>query len=117
MALTAATVAGAVGVLILAGNIKLSAIAMAFYGAGNGIIWIARGPLPLSLFRAERYPAIMGRLARPSSFAQAAAPMMGGMLIASQGSHVTVLVLFALAAINVLLALANLVIVRQAHQA
>ena len=44
------------------------------YGGGYGIMWIARGTLPLALFGAERYATLIGRLAFPSLIVQALAP-------------------------------------------
>jgi hypothetical protein len=50
-------------------------VAMALYGAGNGIMTIARGTLPLALFGAHGYGARIGRIARPALIAQASAPI------------------------------------------
>jgi len=61
-----------------------------FYGAGIGLESIARATLPLSLFGPTDYAPIMGRLARPSFFAQAAAPSIGAFLI-EHGSPETAL--------------------------
>jgi hypothetical protein len=57
--------------------------------------------VPLSLFGAEGYALLMGRLATPALIAQALAPSAGALLMEHAGAHAT---LEALA----LLALANL---------
>lgn len=75
--LLAATSATAAGLMLLAAS-GWPALALMLYGAGNGVFSIARGALPMALFGPERYPRIMGRLARPSLVAQAAAPPGGG---------------------------------------
>jgi MFS family permease len=41
------------------------ALAVILYAAGNGIGSIAKGTLPLALFRPTRYPVLMGRLGLP----------------------------------------------------
>ena len=50
------------------------ALTILIYGGGYGIMWIARGTLPLALFGPERYATLMGRLAFPSLIVQALAP-------------------------------------------
>jgi predicted MFS family arabinose efflux permease len=71
-------------VLILAGFPVISA-ALVLYGAGIGLESIARGTLPLAVFGADDYPAIMGRIARPSLVAQAVAPTIAAGLIDASG--------------------------------
>lgn len=44
-------------------------LALALYGAGNGIGSIAKGTLPLALFGPEGYASLIGRLAMPSLLA------------------------------------------------
>ena len=46
-----------------------------FYGAGNGLLTITRGTLPLVLFDHRSYGSLTGRLAAPSFFFSAAAPV------------------------------------------
>jgi len=46
------------------------------FGGANGLVTIARGALPLSLFGASGYGRLMGRLAGPWLLMQAAAPMI-----------------------------------------
>ncbi|MEA5162231.1 MFS transporter [Cereibacter johrii] len=109
--LLAATTATAAGLMLLAAS-GWPALALMLYGAGNGVFSIARGALPMALFGPERYPRIMGRLARPSLVAQAAAPLLGAGLIALAGAEGTLAVLAGIAATN--LALAALLLHRTA---
>ena len=81
------------------------AIAIIFYGAGNGIGSVARGTLPLTLFGAERYPALMGRLAFPILMAMALSPYAGALAFRTGGASFTLAILFGLAATNVVLVL------------
>lgn len=94
----------AVGLILLALNLQLPALAMILYGAGNGVFSIARGALPLALFGPDRYPALMGRFARPALLAQAGAPVFGGALLSVLGPGGTLAVIAALGLINFALA-------------
>ncbi|NJM93201.1 MAG: MFS transporter [Rhodospirillaceae bacterium] len=67
----------ALGLGLLWAHLPLTALTLVFYGAGIGLESIARATLPLVLFGADNYAPIMGRLARPSLIAQAAAPSIG----------------------------------------
>jgi hypothetical protein len=80
----------------------LTALAIILYGAGNGILSIAKGALPLATFGVERYARVMGQLARPSLLAQALAPALIAWLITDGDPQVPQLVLAALAGGNVL---------------
>ena len=62
-------------VLLLAIGPGAAIAAMAVYGAGNGIMTIARGTLPLALFGPHGYGARIGRIAQPALIAQALAPI------------------------------------------
>jgi hypothetical protein len=79
-------------------------LSLVLYGAGNGIYSIAKGALPLALFGAERYPSIMGRLARPHLVAQAIGPTVGTLLLSALGVELTLTALAGLAAANLALA-------------
>lgn len=61
-------------------------IAVAIYGAGNGLMTIARGTLPLAVFGPYRYGERMGLLARPMLIAQACAPVLTALLLDAAGS-------------------------------
>jgi hypothetical protein len=93
----------AVGLLLLAGHFSILILVILLYGAGYGISWIGRGTLPLALFGPIRFPRLMGKLAFPSLIVQAAAPSLGALLIQASGADVTIVVLTALALINVVL--------------
>ncbi|SDL42826.1 MFS transporter [Paracoccus chinensis] len=94
----------AAGLILLALDLQFPALAMILYGAGNGVFSIARGALPLALFHPERYPALMGRLARPALLAQAAAPVLGGAMVGMLGPGAALAIVAALALITFALA-------------
>ena len=77
-----------------------------FHGSGNGILTIARGTLPLSIFGSQNFAYRLGLLGAPSRMAQAAAPLAFGLLIDAIGSKVLIvssaLSLAALAALFLL---------------
>jgi predicted MFS family arabinose efflux permease len=93
----------AAGLLMLAGGFPILMLTILIYGAGYGISWIGRGTLPLALFGPVRFPRLMGRLAFPSLIVQALAPSAGAVLIDAQGAEITVVVLTALALVNLAL--------------
>jgi len=92
-------------ILALAGGGAASVFAI-FHGAGNGILTIARGTLPLAIFGPENYGYRLGIIGAPARMAQAAAPLVFGLLIDSMGSRVLIvssaLSLVALAALFLL---------------
>ena len=61
-----------------------------FHGAGNGILTIARGTLPLAIFGPENYGYRLGIIGAPARLAQAAAPLAFGLLIDRMGSGVLI---------------------------
>lgn len=63
--------------LALAGISTLPAAAFAImFGVSNGLITIARGTVPLTMFGAAGYGRLVGRLAGPWLAMQAAAPLV-----------------------------------------
>lgn len=88
------------GLALLLFGFPLLALSIVIYGAGYGIMWIARGTLPLALFGPDRYARLMGRLALPSLVVQALAPSAGALLLDWSGSDSTMATLAALALIN-----------------
>src|SRR5689334_12159619 len=76
------------------------------HGAGNGILTIARGTLPLAIFGPENYAYRLGLIGAPSRICQALAPLAFGLLIEPMGQWVVVvsagLCLAALVALTVL---------------
>jgi len=77
-----------------------------FHGAGNGILTIARGTLPLAIFGPENYGYRLGLVGAPARLAQAAAPLAFGLLIDVMGAKILIvssaLSLSALAALLLL---------------
>ncbi len=92
-----------IGLGLLSGGFPILALTILIYGSGYGIMWIARGTLPLALFGPERYATLMGRLAFPSLIVQALAPSAGALLIERHGADTTMAVLTAFAVLNVVL--------------
>lgn len=73
---------------LAAGVSPLAAAAFAFfYGAGNGIVTITRGTLPLALFGAQTYGAFVGRLLVPGFLVSAAAPLAFAAVIERFGAQ------------------------------
>lgn len=64
------------------------------------------------LFGPDDYAPIMGKLARPSLIAQAAAPSIGAILIETFGAHEGLGIVVGVAGVNVLIALALFVATR-----
>jgi MFS family permease len=91
------------GLALLLAGFPVLALVIVVYGAGYGIMWVARGTLPLALFGAERYATLIGRLAFPALIVQALAPSAVALLIERQGADATMTTLAGLAALNVLL--------------
>jgi predicted MFS family arabinose efflux permease len=58
------------------------------HGAGNGILTIARGTLPLAVFGPENYGYRLGLIGAPSRICQALAPLGFGLLIEPMGRGV-----------------------------
>lgn len=92
-----------VGMAALWGGFPILSLVILVYGAGYGIMWIARGTLPLALFGPRRYATLIGRLAFPALIVQALAPSAGAWLIERQGADITMAILVGFAAVNVLL--------------
>jgi len=71
--------------LILGGPVFAPVFAV-FYGAGNGIITIARGTLPLALFGPEGFGKRVGLISLPSRATAAVAPLAMGLMVGQMGS-------------------------------
>jgi MFS family permease len=76
-------------ILGLAGGGAASVFAI-FHGSGNGILTIARGTLPLAIFGPENYGYRLGIIGAPARMAQAAAPLLFGLLIEAMGARVLI---------------------------
>ena len=92
-----------IGLVLLLIGFPILALTVIIYGAGYGIMWIARGTLPLALFGAERYAILIGRLAFPALIVQALAPSAAALMIGRLGVDATIAALTACAALNVVL--------------
>ena len=89
----------------LGGGGAASAFAL-FHGAGNGILTIARGTLPLSIFGPHNYGYRLGIIGAPARMAQAAAPLAFGLMLYHMGSWVLLITsALSLAALAALLLL------------
>jgi MFS transporter len=72
----------------LGGASLTAAVAFAFvYGAGNGLVTIARGTLPLVLFDPGSYGSVVGGLLVPSFAAAALAPLAYSLVIQGLGER------------------------------
>ena len=76
-----------VGVFVLIGPMAASAFAV-LYGAGNGLLTIARGTVPLAVFGPHGYGERTGLLGAPARAAQAFAPLLFGLLLDAMGTSV-----------------------------
>ena len=90
----------AFGLAMLSFEVGPIALALIFYGAGNGVFSIAKGTLPLAPFGPQRYAPLVGKLARSSLIAQALAPTAGALLIEKGGSSWTYMALLLLGLAN-----------------
>ena len=73
-------------IIPVAGTGMMQAILFALaFGAGNGLMSITRGTLPLILIDPAQYGSVTGRLLVPSFVLSAAAPLVLGLLIEAYG--------------------------------
>jgi MFS family permease len=92
---------------LLSGRFVGAAIALAFLsGAGNGILAITRGTLPLVLFEPRTYGAVTGRLLMPSLVLSAAAPITYAFVIERLGQSGSLYLSVALASTALVAAIA-----------
>ncbi|MGP0094327.1 MAG: MFS transporter [Xanthobacteraceae bacterium] len=83
-----------------------AAVFAILYGAGNGLLTIARGTVPLALFGPHGYGERTGLLGAPARAAQAFAPLVFGLLLDAMGvSVIFVSAGLCLAALGALLCL------------
>ena len=80
---------GAAVILAAGGGVAASAFAV-LHGAGNGIITIARGTVPLAIFGPVNYGYRLGILGMPARFLSAAAPLGFALLIDHLGGNVLI---------------------------
>ncbi|HVY57157.1 MAG TPA: MFS transporter [Xanthobacteraceae bacterium] len=90
-------------VLLWTGGISATTAALfaIMFGGANGLATIARGTLPLALFGAKGYGRLMGRIAGPFLFSQAAAPLVVAFVIdnVSDVAALALMASFALASL------------------
>ena len=77
--------AGITALLVL--GAPAAALFAVLHGAGNGILTIAKGTLPLVLFGARGYGARQGWLMMPARVAQASAPFVFGLALDAWGAR------------------------------
>jgi len=73
------------GALLLLGPPGAAAFAL-LHGAGNGMLTIAKGTLPLALLGPKDYGYRNGLIGAPARFAQALAPLLFGFLVTKYGA-------------------------------
>ncbi|MCC6006292.1 MAG: MFS transporter, partial [Rhodobacteraceae bacterium] len=73
------------GVLLVTGP-GAAVVFCGLHGAGNGVLTIARGTVPLALFGPAGYGLRQGWLAAPGMLAQAGAPFAFALLVAAAGT-------------------------------
>jgi predicted MFS family arabinose efflux permease len=87
VAARAASLTHAVGALIfMAVGVPAGVVFTVLHGAGNGVMTIANGTLPLLFFGPNGYGARQGRLMMPARFAQALSPYCFGLAIERWGA-------------------------------
>jgi predicted MFS family arabinose efflux permease len=82
--------AGAVLLMAAGGSGAASSAFALLHGAGNGIITIARGTVPLALFGPQNYGYRLGLLGMPSRFLSALAPFGFALLLERLGTHILI---------------------------
>lgn len=75
--------AGALALVLFGG--PAAAVFTVLHGAGNGLLTIAKGTLPLALFGPAGYGLRTGLLSAPARVAQAGAPLLFGLLLDQAG--------------------------------
>ncbi|MEA2905979.1 MAG: hypothetical protein QOI12_3366 [Alphaproteobacteria bacterium] len=93
--LAVALLLAAFGLVALFGlSVPVAAAFMVMFGMANGLITIARGTVPLALFGAAGYGALLGRIAGPFLMMQAIAPLVLA-YVAERASDTAVLMVVA----------------------
>jgi predicted MFS family arabinose efflux permease len=84
--------------LLAAGSFQAILAFTLVMGASQGVITIVRGAVPLALFGAKGYGAVLGLLATPVLVVNAASPTLFAMIVDRWGWHAAEIVLLACAA-------------------
>jgi hypothetical protein len=79
--------AAALGFMGAAGAVPFAVL----YGAGNGLLTIARGTVPLAIFGPRAYGERTGLVGAPARAAQALAPLTFGLLLDAMGLEAVVI--------------------------
>ncbi|MEH2492602.1 MFS transporter [Bradyrhizobium sp. AZCC 2230] len=90
-------------VALIAGGSLFAPVFAVLYGAGNGIITIARGTLPLVLFGPVGFGKRVGMISLPARLTGAAAPLVLGLMVEHMGR--SALWISALASVSAFIAL------------
>lgn len=91
---------------LLSGRFLIAALLFAFlFGAGNGLMTITRGTLPLILFDHNTYGATVGKLLVPGFLLSAISPIFYTFIIDKYGEHTALVVSAVLAFIIFVLSL------------
>jgi MFS family permease len=104
-----ALICGFIMLAVLGFSTPVAALFALMFGGANGLVTIARGAVPLSLFGATGYGRVIGRLAAPFLLMQAAAPLVMAFVI----ERVSDPAALALAALCALVALVCFMMVRR----
>jgi MFS family permease len=87
-----ASVLHPVAAIVLAiGGAPVAALFSVIHGAGNGMLTIVRGTLPLALFGPSGYGARIGRISAPARVGQAFAPFLIGLSIDRLGANTLII--------------------------
>ena len=93
------------GVALLYAGFGWLAAGVIVYGAGNGLISIAKGTVPLAIYGAGNYPVLAGKLERPVLLTHAASPFVASLIMGVAGSTGFLACLLAVAVATVPLSL------------
>lgn len=94
---------------LLGFSVPVAAAFALMFGGANGLITIARGAVPLTLFGASGYGLLMGRLAKPFLLMQAVAPLVMAFIVERMSDGAAL----ALAAAFVAVGLACFIVIRR----
>jgi MFS family permease len=89
--------AGFVLIAVAGLSLPIAAAFMVMFGMANGLITIARGTVPLALFGASGYGALLGRIAGPFLLMQAIAPLVLALVVEHGSDRAVLTVVAALA--------------------
>jgi predicted MFS family arabinose efflux permease len=88
--------------LVAGGNLQVVVAFTLLMGASQGVVTIVRGAVPLALFGAAGYGAVLGVIATPILVVNAVSPTLFAMIVDRWGWHTAQVVLVAVAAASCL---------------